>query len=151
MLFLSLSSFQQAEKLANTACTGRRGFAATYKHFSGFGLFLLSGIFPARPGMLYTARNGYKLVAVEIVLGNVSVSEALSVNPLYAYLVDNNGFVYSAELGGRDDQIDTVDLGTGEKAKGWVAFTIPEDGTPASIKYSTSALGGPYLQTGVTN
>jgi len=33
----------------NTACSGFLGVCAVYKHFSGFGLFLLSGIFPARP------------------------------------------------------------------------------------------------------
>jgi hypothetical protein len=33
----------------NKACSGWWGFCAFYKHFSGFGLFLLSGIFPARP------------------------------------------------------------------------------------------------------
>ena len=84
--------------------------------------------------MFYTPKQGYKLVAVEIVLGNVSGSEALSVNPLYTYLVDSNGFVYDAELGGKDDQINTIDLAIGEKAKGWVTFTIPENASPFSIK-----------------
>lgn len=105
---------------------------------------------PAMPGRLYRAKPGYKLVAIEIVLGNVSGSEVLNVNPLYAYLVDNNGFVYSVELGGRDDQIDTGELATGERVKGWVAFTIPENAAPASIKFSTTPFGGNYLQTGLS-
>jgi hypothetical protein len=116
-----------------------------------FGYSLSAGTVedPATPGMLYTSRNNYKLVAVEITLGNVSGDEALSVNPLYTYLVDSNGFVYAAELGGRDDQIDTGDLGVGEKTKGWVSFTIPEDATPASIKYQTKVFSENYLQTGL--
>ncbi len=105
---------------------------------------------PAAPGIIYTPRQGTKLVAIEIIVGNVSGSEALSVNPLYVYLVDSEGFVYPAELGGRDDQIDVGELGIGEKAKGWVSFTIPENSTAASIKYSTKPFAGNYLQTGVT-
>jgi hypothetical protein len=105
---------------------------------------------PATPGMLYTPRQGYKLVAVEIVVGNVSGTEVLSVNPLYTYLVDSNGFVYAAELGGKDDQISTGDLAVGEKSKGWVSFTIPQDAIPVSIKYSTKIFSGNYLQTGLT-
>jgi len=34
---------------ANKACSGFVGFCRIFKHFSGFGFFLLSGIFPARP------------------------------------------------------------------------------------------------------
>lgn len=116
----------------------------------GYSLSAVSVEDPAPPGILYTSRQGYKLVAIEIVLGNVSGTEPLSINPLYAYLVDSNGFVYSAELAGRDGQIDTVELATGEKVQGWVAFTIPENAAPASIKYSTKPFVGNYLETGVT-
>lgn len=104
---------------------------------------------PATPGMIYSPRQGYKLVAVEIILGNVSGTKTLSVNPLYAFLVDTNGFVYSAELGGRNGQIDTADLSTGEKAKGWVSFTIPNDAIPAYIKYQTEIFSGNYLIAGL--
>lgn len=117
----------------------------------GYSLSAVTVEDPATPGILYSSRQGYKLVAVEIILGNVSGSEALSINPLYAYLVDNNGFVYAAELGGRDDQIDTAELAIGEKIQGWVSFMIPEDAVPASIKYATKPFVGNYLQTGVTN
>jgi hypothetical protein len=116
----------------------------------GYSLTAVSVEDPATPGMFYTAKKGYKLVAVEIVLGNVSGSEALSVNPLYTYLIDSNGFVYEAELGGKDDQIATSDLATGEKSKGWVAFTIPENATPVSVKYATKIFSGNYLYTGLT-
>ena len=100
--------------------------------------------------MLYTPKEGYKLVAVEIILGNVSGSEPLGVNPMNAYLIDNKGFVYTVELGGRDDQIDTIDLATGEKVKGWVAFTIPEGAIPTSVKYSVEYFSDNFLQTGLT-
>jgi hypothetical protein len=104
---------------------------------------------PATPGMLYSPKQDYKLVAVEITLGNVSGAESLSVNPLYTYLVDSNGFVYAAELGGRDGQINTADLNVGEKAKGWVSFTIPKDATFGYIKYQTKPFSGNFLISGL--
>ncbi|MBE7535418.1 MAG: hypothetical protein HS124_06780 [Anaerolineales bacterium] len=45
---------------ANKACSGWWGFCGFDKHFSGFGLFLLSGIFPARP----TTTNANRWTAV---------------------------------------------------------------------------------------
>jgi hypothetical protein len=38
-----------SQERANKACSGFVGFCGIFKHFSGFGFFLLSGIFPARP------------------------------------------------------------------------------------------------------
>jgi hypothetical protein len=37
------------QKRANKACSGWWGFCGFEKHFSGFGFFLLSNIFSARP------------------------------------------------------------------------------------------------------
>ena len=87
-----------------------------------------------------------KLVAVEITLENTSSSDTLSVIPLYAFLVDNNGYVYSAELGGSNKgQIDTHNLAPGEKIKGWIAYMIPEDATPAGLKYETDLIAETFL------
>jgi len=115
----------------------------------GYSLSATSIEDPTTPGMFYEAKEGYRLVAVEIVIGNVS-GEVLSVNPLNATLVDSNGFVYQPELAGRDEQIATVDLNVGEKAKGWVAFSIPEDATPTSVKYVVEMFSDRFLQAGLT-
>jgi hypothetical protein len=104
---------------------------------------------PTTPGMFYQAREGYKLVAVEIIVGNIS-GETLSVNPLYAVLVDSNGFVYQPELAGRDGQLATTDLNDGERAKGWVAFEIPEDTSPVIIKYLVEVFSDNWMQVGLT-
>lgn len=100
--------------------------------------------------LYYPQKPGYKLAAVQFVLGNVSASEALEVNPLFANLIDNNGFVYEAELGGLEGQINSEDLNPGETAKGWVLYLIPENASPASLKYMTNNLEDSYLQTGLT-
>ncbi len=82
-------------------------------------------------------KDGYKIVAVEIIVGNIS-NDLLRVNPLDAVLVDSDGFVYEVVLAGRDGQIATTRLSAGEKVRGWVSFEIPVDATLGSIKYSLS-------------
>lgn len=115
----------------------------------GYSLSAVSVEDPTTPGILYKPRQGYKLVAVEIVLGNVS-AEKLNVNPLYSTLLDSEGYLYAPELGGRSGQLDAGELAAGEKAKGWVAFEIPESATPASLKVNTAILGKDYLYTGLS-
>jgi hypothetical protein len=53
-------------------------------------------------------------------------------------------------LGGRDGQIDALDLNTGEKAQGWVSFKIPENATPAYLKYQLQFFTGDYMETGLS-
>ena len=43
-------------------CSGLAGFCAIYKHFSGFGLFLLSGIIPARQPLTQTVVTLHSLI-----------------------------------------------------------------------------------------
>lgn len=102
----------------------------------GVGLTAVTLEDPATPGMFYDAEPGTRLVAVEIIVSNAG-AEAVSVNPLYTSLVDADGFVYEAELAGRDGQIDTMELAPGERVRGWVAFTIPEGAQPAGIRWNT--------------
>jgi hypothetical protein len=101
---------------------------------------------PATPGMFYKPETGKKLVAVEIIVGNVSVAKNLDVNALYATLIDKEGFTYKAELGSRDEQIETVQLAQGEKVRGWVAFKVPEATVARNIKYNMTGYSGPELQ-----
>lgn len=105
---------------------------------------------PAIPSWMADLEPGEKLVAIEIIVGNVS-GETLSVNPLYATLIDSEGFSYDVDLGGRDgSQVATADLSAGEKVKGWVAFAVPENATPASLKYEIGLWSGKVLQVGLT-
>lgn len=115
---------------------------------SGYSLAAQTVEDPTEASQFYQAKQGTKLVGIEIVVGNVS-GEKITLNPLSAALVDSNGFVYQAELGGRDGQIELVDLNAGEKGKGWVAFEVPEDAVPESIKYEVAGFPSIVLQTGL--
>jgi len=115
----------------------------------GYSLAAVAVEDPAKPGMFASVEDGEKVVAIEIIVGNIS-GEKIGVNPLNASLVDDEGYVYEVELGGRDgDQIDVADVNPGEKVRGWVAFVIPENATPTSIKYSVDVFSTKVLQTGV--
>ena len=117
------------------------------------GGYSLSGVTvedPAPTGSMYTPKPDKKVIAVEVILGNVS-GEVATTNPLNATLVDTEGFCYGPELGGREDgQLELVDLNVGEKAKGWIAFEVPEGATAESIKYQFSGYPAVTVQAGLT-
>ncbi len=116
----------------------------------GYSLTAISVEDPAKkPGMFYKAETGKKLVAVELVVANIS-GDTLSANPLGASLNDSDGFSYALELVGVDNQLAATNLNQGEKVQGWVAFKIPENAKPASLKYATSMFGGITLQASLT-
>jgi hypothetical protein len=105
---------------------------------AGYSLSADEVVDPAPPSSFFSPDTGYHLVSVRIFLRNESATDPLSVNPLYCFLVDNHGFVYAAELGSSDlGQIDTVDIATGEAARGYVSFQVPDDRTPLYVRYST--------------
>ena len=102
---------------------------------SGYSLSALTVEDPAtRPGVLYEPQAGKKPVAVEFIVGNVS-GEQFSTSWYDATLVDAEGFAYRAEGGVVDGVLESLDLNPGEKVRGWSGFIIPEDSTPASLKY----------------
>ncbi len=102
-----------------------------------------------RPGVFYEAEAGEKLVAVEFIVGNVS-GKMISSNVLYATLVDSEGFAYGADSGVVEDSIELLDVHPGEKVRGWAGFVVPEDSTPAILKYEMGGRSTQELQVGLT-
>ncbi len=93
---------------------------------------------PTKAGSLYQPEQGKKLVAVELVIGNIS-GDPIVTNPYNGTLVDTDGFTYRPELGGRDrGQLEMVELDQGQRVKGWISFQVPEAAKLASIKYDVS-------------
>jgi len=115
----------------------------------GYSLAALAVEDPALPGTFTQPKNGYKLVAIEIALGNIS-GDTLSVNPLFTVLVDTNGYVYKPELAVGDEQLAPLDINPGEKIRGWVTFMIPEDASPYIIKYQLTMFSYQYLSSGLS-
>lgn len=102
---------------------------------TGYSLSVTQIEYPKNVDSFEAPEKGYRLVAVEIILSNISGVEPLNVFYSDAYLVDGEGYVYKASYGYENHNLDMVDLGIGEKVKGWVNFVIPESAVPAYIKY----------------
>lgn len=102
---------------------------------AGFGLAALSLQDPAVPGMFYTQQPGSRLVAVEVIVANTS-DQVQTVNPLSASLVDADGFVVTLELASVDNQLATLALLPGQKVRGMVGFTLPENAVPVALKWT---------------
>lgn len=116
----------------------------------GYSLSAITVDDPSAAGSFVDVPDGHRIVAVEIVLGNISGAE-LSVNALSAFLVDTNGYVYGVELGGSaKGQIDVGDLQIGDRMKGWVAFIIPGDAVPEALKYEANMVTELFLRTGLS-
>jgi hypothetical protein len=100
---------------------------------------------PTDPSQFYDPTPGTKLVAVDIVVANES-AEAITTNPLDATLVDNQGFVHTVQLGGRDGgQLQLVRLEPGERVQGWVSFELPVGRSAEVIQFEMS-FSGPTLE-----
>jgi hypothetical protein len=81
-----------------------------------------------------------RLVAVEIAFENVKSKDGLEVNLANLAMIDDKGLVYPAYVGGRDGEVKSPALKTGEKATGWAAFEIPKTAKPAKVRYTVGLL-----------
>jgi hypothetical protein len=106
---------------------------------------------PSPPGFFTHLEPGFRLVSVELVLGNVSGADHSS-SPIYASLVDTDGFVYAAGLFGRDEGVlEVVTLRAGDRTRGWVSFVVPDASVPESVKYKFDLFTNLTLQAGLTS
>lgn len=101
---------------------------------------------PLNPG---ENKPGNKLIAVQISLENDSGVDSLDADSMNAYLVDKNGFVYSASHG-ISGELGSGSLGIGEKTKGWIMFSIPKESIPFAVKYLTQMFSDNYLYTEIS-
>jgi hypothetical protein len=103
---------------------------------SGYSISAVNLQDPAEnPGYFYESSEGFKLIGVEFIVGNIN-GETVSSNVLYAALVDSRGFVFGAETGSIENQIDLIDISPGEKVLGWAGFIVPENTEPLYFRYS---------------
>jgi len=114
----------------------------------GYCLTVLTVEDPAPPSTLYFPEEGKRLVAVEIVVGNISGAH-FGVNPLNVTVFDREGYSYPPELGAREGQIATIVIDPGERVRGWVAFKIPDGSVPVALKMSKEIFGEPFFEIGI--
>ncbi len=78
--------------------------------------------------------EGTKLVAVDVEVANESSKYALSVDHTKFDIVDIGGFCFSATWAQGEERLDSYTLAVGEKARGWLAFQIPNESVPRHVK-----------------
>jgi len=87
--------------------------------------------------ILYTPEPNHRLVAIQVIVGNDSGKD-LHVQANYFTLIDADNFIYKGDntaIVDEPDWLPALNIASGEKVRGWVAFTIPESSVLASIKF----------------
>ncbi|MHC1739928.1 MAG: DUF4352 domain-containing protein [Anaerolineaceae bacterium] len=92
--------------------------------------------------------KGNKYVGVQVSLENISSNNNLEVRSSNAFLIDHQGFIYPSILV-NNNSLDTTNLTKGEKTKGWVFFSIPEDSNLYCIKYLTQTFTNDFLYSAI--
>jgi len=87
-------------------------------------------------GTYTTAAHGKKFIFIEVEISNKRSSNVY-VNPLRFDLIDRDGNVYSGTISDRDG-LDCVELRTGTKAKGRLAFEVPYNATAKELLFEIS-------------
>jgi hypothetical protein len=78
---------------------------------------------------------GKRFVAFDVTIQNSKDSGTHGANPFNFKLSDAEDFAYEVTFGGPEPAVHAVDLGSGEKTRGWVAFEV-NAGTPLKrLKY----------------
>lgn len=83
---------------------------------------------------------GLRKVAVEIELRAVGRLDVPS-NPFYALLTDRDGKQFESTLAGCPPILPAARLATGETARGWITFDIPEVSVPHALVYQPAVIG----------
>ena len=105
---------------------------------------------PSIPPAHISIENGYRMVAIEVIVENVSKPEELFAGGSSVTLVGSDGFVYLSKYDGRDGRLEFAKLEIGETAKGWISFILPENTAPLYLKYQTDIFAGNYLFAGLS-
>ena len=107
---------------------------------SGYLLTALAVADPATPTNRYKAKAGQRLVAVDVIVGNLSGGDT-EANALNGTLLDTSGNIYQPRLGAVADELNALPILPGEQTVGWLAFSIPDDAKPAFMEVSFAQPG----------
>jgi Domain of unknown function (DUF4352) len=83
---------------------------------------------------------GVRKVSVEIELTASGQAEVPS-NPFYAQLADRDGRMFESTLAGCPPLLEATRLSSGQSARGWITFDIPEGTVPHSLVYQPAVIG----------
>ncbi len=83
---------------------------------------------------------GLRKVAVEVDL-HASGTQEIPANPFYSLLTDRDGRQFESTLAGCPPLLPAARLRSGESARGWITFDVPEGSEPHSLVYQPAVIG----------
>jgi hypothetical protein len=87
---------------------------------------------PAVPSRTYDPATGFRLVAVFFTVGNQAGGQIMLLETDFQ-LRDSKGILHEFEAAARPGRFPAVTIDPGERAQGWIAFSIPEDVQAESV------------------
>ncbi len=90
---------------------------------------------PATPADGFTIPEGTRLVAVQVELSVTTAEDKMAVEPVYANIADTADVTYDGQTGSVKDELQIGEIAKGEKAVGWIGFTVPTDAKLKNITY----------------
>jgi len=94
-------------------------------------------------------KAGFKFVAIQIEVENISNNNKFPVDESNIFLIDDESYIYPASFG-IADELQNNSLLIGEKSKGWVMFRIPKTANPYCIKYGEDMFSDKYWYIDLT-
>lgn len=91
-----------------------------------------------------TAEEGKIIVDIEVVIENLSRDSKVPYNPMYFTIKDSEGYEYNMTFGSLEPALQSGDLAIGERARGHVAFEVPEGAVGLIVSYEPIVLFGGY-------
>lgn len=101
----------------------------------GYSMKALAVKDPAPAAAGYVVPEGTRLVAVQVELEVTTAEEKMAIESMYANIADTADVTYDGQAGSVADELVTGEIGKGEKATGWIGFTVPTDAKLKSITY----------------
>ena len=103
---------------------------------SGYAMKVLAVEDPGKASASYKAGADTRMVAVQVEFTNVSSNDKMLVDAVNALVTDVKKVDYVAvPVASHEAGVKTGELAKGEKASGWVSFTVPKDTKLKSITY----------------
>lgn len=117
----------------------------------GYAMKALAVQDPAAPIDGYTIDGESRLVAVQVELSVSTAEEKMAVDTTYATVTDESQIDYTAVSQAIKDELAIGEIGKGEKATGWIAFSVPKDAKLKSITYRIGLISVVALTTDLPN
>jgi hypothetical protein len=102
---------------------------------SGYAMKVLAVQDPATPLAEYTLDGESRLVAVQVELTVTDSEEKMATDGTYATVTDDSQIDYTSVASAIKDELAVGEIGKGEKASGWIAFSVPKAAKLKTITY----------------